>query len=160
MRKLALTAALIAVLAALGSAQGALPDFSGTWNADLAKSDFGPTPPPVSMVLVIVHKEPNIKVTSTQKTADGIVTNVRNLTTDGKENLNKVSTGDGDQDVKSTSTWIGKKLLTASAIETQGVIIQLNDTWELSDGGKVLTIVREFKTPDAAFTAKVVYNKQ
>lgn len=140
--------------------QDAKPNFSGTWNLDAAQSDFGPAPPPDSLVAVIDHKEPNVKITITQRSSMGDVTNERTFTTDGKENINKTRTMAGDADLKSTSKWDGKKLLTASKMEMPGATVALNDSWELSADGKVLTIVREIKTPQGDFATKTVYNKQ
>lgn len=141
-------------------AQDAKPDFSGTWNVDLAKSDFGPLPPPESIAQVIVHKEPALKVSSTVKNAMGTISNERNLTTDGKENAYTLKNPAGEQVVKSTSTWSGKKLMTTMKVDTQGVTIDINDAWELSADGKVLTMTREVKTPQGDFAQKAVYNRQ
>ena len=58
-------------MAAAAWAQDAVPNFTGKWSIDIAKSDFGPMPPPESVVHVIDHKEPNIKVVTTQKGAQG-----------------------------------------------------------------------------------------
>ena len=77
--------------------QDAKPDFSGTWTMDATKSDFGQMPAPQSIVIVIEHKEPELKATVTQKTSEGEMTSTRNLTTDGKENKNTVRTMDGEQ---------------------------------------------------------------
>lgn len=158
--KRSLLAALVLLLAAPAWAQDAKPDFSGKWNLDLAKSDFGPAPPPESIVIVIEHKEPNLKVTSTQTGQQGVVTNERNLTTDGKENTNRMRAMGGEQDVKSTTRWEGTKLATALKMDFQGSVIEFNDSWELSDGGKVLLIARAIKTPQGDFTQKTVFNKQ
>ena len=141
-------------------AQDALPNFTGTWSIDLAKSDFGPMPPPESVVHTIDHKEPTVKVTTTQKTAQGEITNERTLTTDGKPNVNKVRMGGPEQEVTSTSKWVGKTLTTAFKVEMQGTPLDFNDTWKLSDDGKVLTIVREIKSPQGDFAATTVFNKQ
>ena len=152
--------ALLVAAAASVSAQGAKPNFSGTWNLDLPKSDFGPSPPPESIVLVVAHKEPAVKVSSTQKTAEGTVLNERNLTTDGKPNPNKIKTADGEQAVTSTSKWVANKLVTSYQIQMQGMALDLTDTWELSADSKVLTIVRDVKTPQGDFSLKTVYNKR
>lgn len=141
-------------------AQDARPDLSGTWNLDIAKSDFGPTPVPESMVQVIVHKEPAIKVSSTIKSQGSVISNERNITTDGKENTYTLKGPAGEQAVKSTSTWSANKLLTAMKVETQGVAFDINDVWELSADGKVLTMNREINTPQGDFTVRAVYNKQ
>lgn len=155
-----LAAGLVLLLAAPGRGQDAKPDFSGKWNLDLPKSDFGPAPPPDSIVTVIEHKEPNLKVTTTQTGQQTVVTNERNLTTDGKENRNKMRAMGADQDVLSTTTWSGKKLATALKLEVQGAVIDISDSWELSDDGKVLTVARVIKTPQGDVPQKLVFNKQ
>ena len=159
MKSALIAAGLSVFLAAPAHAQDTMPSLSGTWVLDVAKSDFGPAPAPVSIVHVVEHKEPNIKITSTQKTAQGEFTNERNITTDGKENTNKMRTMGGEQEVKSTSTWKGKKLATALKLTVQGASVDIDDAWELSEDGKVLTVVRNIKSPQGEFTQKTVFNK-
>jgi len=160
MKSLFSTAAAILLLAVSGFAQNAAPNFSGTWTVDLTKSDFGPAPPPDSIVMVIEHREPSIKVTTTQKGAQGEISSDRAITTDGKENINKMRTPAGDLDVKSTTHWTGRTLATVLNVDVQGMSIMSNDTWELSADGKVLTIAQETTTPQGAFSAKAVFNKK
>jgi len=151
--------ALMLLLATPAWAQGA-PNFSGTWKVDIAKSDFGPAPPPESIVMVIDHKEPVIKATTTQKSQIGDTSNDSVVTTDGKENTNRLKGAGLDQDVKSTTKWNGTKLATQRTIEVQGMSISTTDSWELSADGKVLTISREIRTPQGDFATKTVFNKQ
>ena len=92
------------------------------------------------------HKEPALEVESTQTTQQGTTTNVRNLTTDGKENTNTMRAMGAEQDIKSTTKWDGNKLVTALTVAFQGVSAEILDTWDLSADGKVLTISRQFKT--------------
>jgi hypothetical protein len=160
MKRTLSTAGVILLLAVAAVAQNATPNFSGTWNLDVAKSDFGPAPPPDSVVMVIDHKEPNLKATTMQKGSQGDTTNESNITTDGKANVNKLRTMGGELDVSSTSTWNGKKLATVRTFEVQGMSIGMNDSWELSDDGKVMTMVREIKTPQGDFGTKMVFNKK
>ena len=159
---LSVTAALaVLLLSAPAWAQNATPNFTGKWNLDAAKSDFGPMPPPDSIVHVIDHKEPNIKIVTTQKSAQGEITNERLITTDGKENVYKMRMGpDGEQEVKSTSKWNGKALATSFKLDVQGNPFEFNDSWTLSDDGKVLTVVRAIKAPQGEFAATMVFNKQ
>jgi len=151
-------AVLLLTVSAL--AQSALPNFSGTWSLDAAKSDFGPIPGPESIVMVIDHKEPALKVSVTQKGPQGEATNDSTYTTDGKDNTNKMRSPAGDQDVKSTTKWNGKILATTRTIEAQGMSIGIDDAWELSADGKVMTINRQLKTPQGDFSTKIVLNKQ
>ena len=154
-----LVALFVLSSAGVSSAQD-LPNFSGKWSLDVSKSDFGPMPPPESMTYVIDHKEPALKIVTTQKGQQGEVTNERNVTTDGKDNVNKMRMGPEEQDVKSTTKWSGKALTTAFKLDMQGSVIDVNDSWKLSDDGKVLTIVREFESAQGAFTTTTVYIKQ
>jgi hypothetical protein len=148
------------LLAVTAAAQSAVPNFSGTWSLDAGKSDFGPIPGPESLVMVIDHKEPALKVTVTQKGPQGETANDSTYTTDGKDNMNKLRSPAGDQDVKSTTKWNGKILATTRTIEAQGMSIGIDDAWELSADGKVMTINRQLKTPQGDFSTKIVLNKQ
>ena len=117
-------ASFVALLLVLGVssawAQGAKPNFSGTWQLDPAKSEFGPMPPPTSMVTTIEHKDPKVVIKSAQKSDQGDVVNERTITTDGKPNINKLKTQMGDQDVTSTTNWSGNQLVTEFKMEING----------------------------------------
>jgi hypothetical protein len=162
MRKTLFAVCLLLLPAASPWAQDTKPNFSGTWNLDVAKSDFGGAPPPDSIVYVIEHKDPSLKITSTQKSQQGELANTRNLTTDGKETVNKLRSmfQAGEQDVKSTMKWNGKKLANALKLDIQGNAIDITEAWELSDDGKVLIIGRDLTTPQGDFQQKYVFNKQ
>jgi hypothetical protein len=153
-------AGVVVLLAVSAAAQSALPNFSGTWTLDAAKSDFGPMPPPDSIVMVIDHKEPALKVGVTQKSQMGDASNDSTFTTDGKDNVNKMRSPAGDMDVTSTTRWKGQMLATSRTIEAQGMSINIDETWELSADGKVLTISRLLKTPQGDFSTKFALNKQ
>jgi hypothetical protein len=160
MKKALSTAAVILLLTVSALAQNAKPNFSGTWTLDVAKSDFGPAPPPDSVVMTIDHKEPSLKSTTVQKGQQGDATNEATITTDGKENVNKLSAAGMEQDVKSTSKWNGKKLTTERMLAIQGMSIGMNDAWDLSADGKVLTVVRQISTPQGDFSTTMVFNKK
>jgi hypothetical protein len=160
MSKPLLTLALAVGLATPVAAQDAKPDFSGTWTLDIAKSDFGPAPPPESMVLVVEHKEPAIKVKSTQRSAMGEIVNERNLTTDGKSNSNKIRTGDIDQVIVSTSKWDGRKVVTSYTFDIQGNAVGVVESWDVSTDGKVLTVARDINMGGEGFAVVAVFNKK
>lgn len=160
MKRAFFAAGLILLLVTSAWAQKARPNFSGTWNLDVAKSDFGPAPPPDSMVAVIEHKDPSLKMSTTQKGLEGEFTNERSLTTDGKENTNRVRTVVGEQEVKSTTSWNGRKLAIAFTLDVQGTVLDINDSWELSDDGKVMIVLRNMKSAQGDLAQKIVFNKQ
>ncbi len=140
--------------------QDAKPDFSGKWSLDVAKSDFGQMPPPDSILSVIDHKEPNIRITTTQKGQQGEVTNERVMTTDGKDNVNTLKTMGGDQQVTSTTRWNGKVLATAFQLKFQDLLLDISEAMELSADGMVLTVTRNIKTEQGDFGQKTVFSKQ
>jgi hypothetical protein len=156
--------ALLALVVAGGltaspAAQAAKPNFTGTWTLDIAKSNFGPAPPPESMVMVVEHKDPAIRIKTTQKSADGETLNDRSMTIDGKPNTNKITLVGGEQQtITSTSKWDGAKFVTTYPITIQGGTITFVDTWSLD--GAVLNIKRDFTTPDGTFTITTVFNKK
>ena len=159
-RILTLSLLLAVAVTTVSSAQGAKPDFSGSWKFDLAKSDFGQQPPPEALALVVVHKEPAVKISSTQTVGGTTTVNERNLTTDGKPNLNKLKSMMGDQEVTSTSKWAGAALKTTYTLQIQGMANPTVETWELVSP-KVMTVTRKLTVPEQGeLVIKVVYNKQ
>ena len=157
-------ASFVALLLVLGVssawAQGAKPNFSGTWQLDPAKSEFGPMPPPTSMVTTIEHKDPKVVIKSAQKSDQGDVVNERTITTDGKPNINKLKTQMGDQDVTSTTNWSGNQLVTEFKMEINGTGLEFRDTYSLSPDGKMLTVTRDIKSEQGPLAMKMVFNKQ
>ena len=137
-------------------AQDAKPNFSGTWELQVDKSDFGPLPAPQAQTTIVDHKEPNLKVTITAKTQQGERTSVRNLTTDGQENTNTV----GATTIRSKTRWVEKELVTEATFEAQAGKIQTKDRWQLSDEGKTFTIDRTLSSEMGEATQKWVYSKK
>jgi hypothetical protein len=132
------------------------PDFSGTWKADIAKSDFGSFPPPQSTVTKINHKDPNLKISSTSVSDRGEQTMELTFTTDGAENTNQI----GNIEVKSKLKWEGAALLIESKASTEQGEFTVKEKWTLSDDGKTLTIVRNWASPMGETTQTVVHGKQ
>lgn len=133
-----------------------VPDLSGTWKADVAKSDFGPFGGPDSQTSVFDHKEPKIKVkTSTKGGPQGDQDIEANYMTDGTESTNHM----GEMEVKSTAKWQGKKLVISSKLNVQGMDIVATATYELAEDGKSMTVSTVINTPQGDFNTKVLFNK-
>lgn len=137
-------------------AQDAKPNFTGKWNLDTGKSDFGMLQPPESQTHVVDHKDPKLKITTSTKGPQGERTTERSHTTDGEENTNK----QGNNEVKSRTKWDGKRLIIESKLEIQGNVIEIKDTWELADEGKALKIGRDLKGPQGETSQKLIYAKE
>jgi hypothetical protein len=151
---LALAAFCLAAMAAT-TPDEKTPDLSGTWKLDVAKSDFGPIPPPDSQTNVIEHKEPKVKIKSSTKGGMQEGEAELNYTTDGAECTNKM----GPAEVKSTAKWDGKKLVITSKLDMQGSPLTLKAAYDLSEDAKVLTVTTDIDSAMGQFTLKSVFNK-
>ena len=142
---------------ALGLVQAqAKSDFSGTWKANASKSDFGPMPPPDSIVEKIVHADPSLKVNIAQTGGSGDMNYDMVYTTDGKECVNHM----GDNEFKSTLKWEGDDLAADTKGAFDGNEFTAKDHWTLSDGGKTMTVQRHISTAGGDFDMKLVFEKQ
>lgn len=150
-----LSLALVTLALALVPAQ-AKSDFSGTWKVNAEKSDFGPMPPPDSLVEKIVHQDPSLKVNFAQTGGTGDITSDMLYSTDGKECVNHL----GDNEFKSTIKWDGDDLVADTKGSFDGSEFVAKDRWTLSDGGKTMTVTRHISADGADFDMKIVFDKQ
>jgi hypothetical protein len=151
-----LGAALFVV--AFGAAQvQAKTDYSGTWKANLTKSDFGAIPAPDSQTDVIAHKDPDMKVSVTSSGQMGDMNYDLSYTTDGKE-----CTNDRGDMFKSTSTakWEDDKLVIDTKGNFNGTDFTSKEHWTLSDDGKTLTVDRHINSAMGEFDQKILFEKQ
>jgi len=136
------------------------PDFSGDWKLNVDKSNFGPMPGPESSTRKIVHKDPDVAVTTTQTGGpQGDMTTDVKFTTDGKEVTNVIKTPNGDIEIKTTGTWDGKDIKTNNKLNIQGMDITSEERMALSDDGKVLTNTQKISTPQGDFEVSLVFEK-
>jgi hypothetical protein len=140
--------AAVLVLALGDQVRAAKPDFSGTWVLDLAKSQFASMQPPDAIALTILHKEPIVVLSSIRRIGRIETSNRLNLNTDGAPVSNEIETPDGRRKTQSTSKWVGDRLVTTYRVPHIGHFDDFRDTWDLSDDGTVLTILREASLPD------------
>lgn len=127
-----LIALCIATLPAF--AQTAKPNFSGRWELDKAKSDFGSGPVPKDEFLQIDQKGKTLEVTHTFVTPNGEFKNVVKLTTDGHPAINMIH----GHEVTTRTHWQGDSLVTIMPDPEGGR--QLTETRTLAENGKVMTI--------------------
>lgn len=144
--------------AAMIHAGGAHPDFSGTWNLDIPKSNFGQGQPPASEVDTITENGNSMSVATAQKggmMGDSNTTETYN--TDGQPSSWK---GMGDATVTGTSSWDGDKLVVDAKTSFQGSDVKLKETYSLSPDGKTLTKALHAETGMGNFDSTSVYDKQ
>ena len=150
-------AAAAAVFLLFGApAKAAEPNLSGDWKLNLAKSDYGKFPTPISVTRKIDHNGSKLILTTTQRGPQGEVTSKLTYTTDGKESVNEVAGGQS----KGTAQWIGGMLIIESSREFQGATLKQKEIWRLSPDGKVLTIDSHVIIPNGEFDVKQFFDKQ
>ena len=131
------------------------PDFSGDWKLNVDKSDFGPIPPPTSMTQKIDHKDPVLKVTTSQSAMDGDHTDSATYSTDGTESKNDFR----GTAAKSIAKWDGEALVIDTKVDFQGTEVTLKATWKLSEDGKTIKATTKIMTPQGDFEMAQVLDK-
>ncbi len=138
----------------------ATPNLSGEWKLNLSKSNYGSFPAPLGVTRKIVLSGAKLSMTTTQKGPKGDVTSQLNYTTDGKESVNPLTTGES----KGTAQWIADKLMVTSSREVQTgaqtITLKQTEIWSLSADGKTLTIDAHVSLPNGEFDVKQVFEKQ
>jgi hypothetical protein len=149
-------AAAVFFLLSEAPARAANPNLSGEWKLNLAKSDYGKFPKPISVTRKIDDNGSKLVSITTQKGAQGEVTSKLTYTTDGKESVNEVAGGQS----KGTAQWIGGMLIIESSREFQGATLTQKEIWRPSADGKVLTVDAHVSIPNGEFDVKQVFDKQ
>jgi hypothetical protein len=140
-------------------------NFSGTWNLNEAKSNFGDSQfRMAATVMVVIHEGNNLSDDRTQPGFDGgEMKTTEKLTLDGKvcENI-----GFMDSKRKSTVSWAEDKksitIATTIAFNMEGEMreFKTSETWKLGEDGKSLLMETSFTTPDGEMKTTLFYDKK
>jgi hypothetical protein len=161
-RKIAISMLVAGMFACVGMAQSK-PDFSGTWNLNVNKSDFGPVPGPNSETVVITQDGP--KVTENVKYEDDQGKQVYDLayTTDGTEIVYPADSAPKLGIVtlqKLKANWQGTSLVLTESLKYQeDADVTGTISRGLSADGKVLTMNFDLMTPMGAMARKFVFDR-
>ena len=143
-------------------AQDGKVNFSGEWSFNESKSDMGEGRFPATSKLTIKQEGNNLTIERLRTGRDGQeMTSTQELTLDGKESEN--DTGRGIR--KSAATWSddGKTLTIKSTMvfDRNGETMEIKsvEQWNLSDGGKILSIDSSSSSPRGERKATLVYDK-
>ncbi len=143
--------------AAAGPAAPATRDYSGTWELDPAKSDFGPQPAPARMVMRVRHAGTSLQIvgeigTATAERRDSVVYALGGPAVAHEiENVGPSLTSAAVE---------GGQIVTRSTIRMQGAEIPVSSRWALAPDGRVLTVYRNVTTPMGALAMQLVFNKK
>ena len=133
------------------------PNFSGTWEMDASKSNFGTGPLPSKLVRTVVQDGDQITVNTVSTSDQGDIKTASKFVADGKtETTNTTRFGAA----KSTATWKGDALEMSTKLEVQGVAITQFESWTLSNDAKVLTSKGSLTAPQGTMATMLVMTKQ
>jgi quercetin dioxygenase-like cupin family protein len=135
MKKLSFAAVLVLLIAASAWAQDAKPSFTGKWSVDMAKSDFGPMPPPESVVIEVRARRAEHQVEDHAEGPQGETTNERSVTTDGRKHQ-QAAHGDGRPGREVNDQMGQQEAGDRLQARLSGMSIDVSESWELSDDGK------------------------
>jgi hypothetical protein len=122
----------------------------------VARSDFGPFPPPHSATNKIEHKEPVLRMVGSWSGDQGEMSFDFTFKTDGTETTNQV----GSAEIKSKGHWEGSVLVIESRITGDMGEATTRDKWTLSDDGKTLTEVRFWSSSQGDVNQTIVHERQ
>jgi hypothetical protein len=156
MRTRQFAAAALAALWLMAGAAWAAPNLSGNWKLNASKSDFGQMPAPDKWDMVIEHKDPELKATTTMAGQMGERTTTATYKTDGTE----TEADRGQWKAKSTAKWEGDTLHVVSKITTDNGELTIDEKWTLIEDGKALSIASKWTSQMGEFETKRVMDKQ
>ena len=147
---------LVLVFCLAAPAQKGKPNFSGTWELVIEKSDFGSLPPPKKVINVIEHKEPMLTMKSHLSLPQGDYTSDFKYRTSGAEDVNESYSSV----MKTRAQWVKQELVIEGDIETRAQVVHYTERWQLLDGGKTLVNNRTVKAGKEDIVQKLVYVKK
>ena len=159
MRRVLLTAIVLAAVIPFTARAQSKPDFSGTWTLDTAKSD----PAPQGRggggggAGSVTIKQTAAELAITSEGRQGPQTLTYKL--DGSESSNEVMGRGGAQTVKSKAKWDGTSLVIDTTRDFQGMSITTHEVRRLDNGGKEMVVETTAQTPQGEQKRKVVYTK-
>ncbi|HEY4100688.1 MAG TPA: hypothetical protein VGM20_07405 [Gemmatimonadales bacterium] len=152
----------VAMIANRGAAQGAHPDFAGTWVLDASKSTSEPAPLPTSATWTITTHGDTITI-DRETTAPTIGTSTSHVVvaTDGKPYQNTLPIGPETVTTTSTATFDSQGLVVITTGTSQGYDFTQTDHWTLGTDGKTLTSSRVVDVGGQnVLSATLVFNRK
>ncbi len=161
LRKSAVCLSVILLVSSIVCA--ATPDFSGKWVMNKEKSEFsmGPDSPTPDVTMTVQQAADSIKVAQTFAGANGEFNQEFDLKING---VAKEIKGFADQPAKASAKWDASVLVLDISQDFQGGdtsgTFKVNERWELSADGKILTIVTKVTGPMGDMNSRRVMEKQ
>ena len=132
------------------------PNFTGEWQMDAAKSDFGKFPVPTTILRKIVQNGSDLTIDTTQRASNGEQTARVHYRTDGGETTNQLASGPAT----SHAFWDGQTLVIRTTMKGKGDLeVLMEERWSLSPDGKILTTTSHIETSRGSTDLKLVCDR-
>jgi hypothetical protein len=154
MRRVLLTAMVVAVVISFTVPAQSRPDFSGMWTRDSAKSDSAPQGGGSNSHTI---KQTATEIAVTIAGRGGPETSIYKL--DGSESTNQAQSPEGSLTVKGTARWEGASLVIETRREIRGITIMTKEVRTLDTTGKEMTIEAITRLPQGEIKRKVAFIK-
>jgi hypothetical protein len=153
-RRVLLTAMVVATVIPFSARAQGRPDFSGTWTRDVAPGDPATRGSRSSHII----KQTATEIAVTIPGRDGPETSIYRL--DGPASTNRVQSPEGPLTVTSTAKWDGASLVIETTREIQGMTIMTTEVRTLDPTGRQMTIEAITRSPQGEVRRKVVLSKR
>ena len=132
------------------------PDFTGAWKLIRGESDFGFLPPPAWRLDTISHHDPQLRIRTRQKDANGDTTVDRDLTVGGQP----VTITIRGRPRQITAFWEGSVLVMETRSQVSGQARRIVDRRSLDPAGEWLTLERLHEQPGGAVKQRLRLRRQ
>jgi hypothetical protein len=146
--------ALALVALATVSWAAAKPNFSGDWQLNLAKSNYGSMPPPTSMMRTITHADPSLEIVDDRNGPGRSGVSSRKYLTSGQTTNFEVN----GAPVEGLAVWDGNSLVVTTTVSSVGLVFK--DKMSLSADGKQLTSDVQIESERGPAQVKLVFDRQ
>lgn len=152
-----LLAATLLVVGAVSASAQSVPNYTGTWELNAAKSNFGQFPPPGRMTITVEQTATNIKTTQVMSSPQGDFTTNVDFSLDGKPTS---GTGMGGATTSTTAKLDATGLTANTKMTMQGGEMSQTAKWLLSADGKTLTIDQGMTSQMGEMSFHIVFDKK
>jgi len=145
-------AALFLLVVASISLGASKPNFSGEWQLNLSKSNYGAMPAPASLLRKITHADPSLEIVDDE--IGGRRTGVRTRKYMAGQTTNFEINGAA---VEGTAAWDGASLIVTTKVDSVGLLFK--DKMSLSADSRQLTSEVQIDSSQGTAQVKLVFDR-
>ena len=142
---------LVAVTSLCWSAS-AKPNFSGEWQLNLSKSNYGSMPAPTSLLRKITHNDPSLEIVDDQIGGRRTGVNTRKYTAGAPTTFEINGAA-----VEGAAAWEGNSLIVTTKVDSVGLLFK--DRMSLSGDGKQLTSNVQIDSSQGSTQVTLVFDR-